>query len=367
MNLNLKLFLIITSLLLGASCAFSSDQDTGLELRQSLSKLQWNHKQVAKGDNVTFILKRNDFLQTEIVQMLKNKHLPKQFTITEKDPYATFKDKQTLYVKFYARYKDVFYVFSKTLNEGAEVHILHNAFQTKIKKISGAINSSLFASLNKKVYGHRIPHRFRDAYIHDYDLRKALRKGAKYSLSYEQMYDGERFIRDGEVLDAELELNGEMIKRKFVHSPFGGGSFVGKSLQDNKKYYSPINYQRISSLFQRSRYHPIRKKRIAHTGVDFALPWGEPVFAVDEAVVIEKAKKRAMGRYVILEHEDGLRSYYSHLSGFAKDLSVGDKVVAGQEIAQIGCTGYCTSPHLHFAIKKNNRYIDPITSFKDLL
>lgn len=98
-----------------------------------------------------------------------------------------------------------------------------------------------------------------------------------------------------------------------------------------------------------------------HIGVDFAAPMGTPVNAVAEAYVAFKGLRGAYGNLVVLEHGADYHTYYAHLSKFAEDLYVGKKILRGEEIGLVGSTGRSTGPHLHFEIRKQGLYVDPLS------
>ena len=97
-----------------------------------------------------------------------------------------------------------------------------------------------------------------------------------------------------------------------------------------------------------------RKTQALHgyNGVDLATYLGAPVFASAEGDVIVSAKSGwngGDGKYVVIAHPNGTQTLYSHLSEV--DVSVGDHVVRGAQIGQVGSTGKSTGPHLHFEIR----------------
>ncbi|MEZ4870859.1 MAG: M23 family metallopeptidase [Bdellovibrionales bacterium] len=94
-------------------------------------------------------------------------------------------------------------------------------------------------------------------------------------------------------------------------------------LQESRPLYAPVNYVRISSEFKRRQYHPIKKRRIAHLGIDFELPAGEPVYTAGKGVVLRKGKNRAAGRYVVVKHANNIESYYNHLESIDPKIKVG--------------------------------------------
>lgn len=85
-----------------------------------------------------------------------------------------------------------------------------------------------------------------------------------------------------------------------------------------------------------------------HDGVDFALPAGTPIAAVDGGKVILAQENWIYGTSVVIEHKWG-RTYYGHLSKL--EVAKGDAVISGQEIGLSGSTGLSTGPHLHFSLK----------------
>ncbi|MEK6553737.1 MAG: M23 family metallopeptidase, partial [Bdellovibrionota bacterium] len=239
------------------------------------------------------------------------------------------------------------------------------SFTKKVYTTRGKVKGSIVASINQKVGDELTAYRFLDAYVLEYNVQKQVQRNAEFKITYEKLFDGANFIRFGEVLRTELELDGRRVVRQFVPFEEGGGIYVGPEFKsENRKFYSPVDYIRISSLFQPRRFHPIRKFRRAHEGIDFELNEGAPVFAVQSGRVIRMGRNRAAGRFAVVRHENGYESYYNHMSAHAPRLAIGSYLNAGDKIGAIGCTGYCTKPHLHFAIKKNGRFIDPIFLIK---
>jgi hypothetical protein len=97
-----------------------------------------------------------------------------------------------------------------------------------------------------------------------------------------------------------------------------------------------------------------------HMGVDYAAPTGTSVVAVADGVVSHMGPDGGYGNLVVLTHPGGYTSYYAHLSEFAEELRPGSEVRRGLEIGYVGSTGFSTGPHLHFEIRKANKYLDPL-------
>jgi murein DD-endopeptidase MepM/ murein hydrolase activator NlpD len=123
---------------------------------------------------------------------------------------------------------------------------------------------------------------------------------------------------------------------------------------------SPLPGSRISSRFNPRRKHPVLKIISPHNGVDFAAPPGTPVYSTAAGTVIHASDGGPCGNMVQVQHDGGLISAYCHLSRFASGLRTGQKVEARQLVGYVGQTGRATGPHLHFAIKKNGGFIDPL-------
>ena len=95
-----------------------------------------------------------------------------------------------------------------------------------------------------------------------------------------------------------------------------------------------------------------------HKGVDIANAIGTPIVAVTDGEVIDAGPASGFGNWVRLRHEDGTITVYGHMETI--DVTVGDKVHAGQKIAGMGSRGFSTGSHLHFEVHPNGGdAIDP--------
>ena len=113
------------------------------------------------------------------------------------------------------------------------------------------------------------------------------------------------------------------------------------------------------------RMHPIYRTKRFHEGMDFAAPVGTPVRATGDGMVIETQPKSAQGLKIVIDHDYGYKTVYSHLESFS--VKKGQKVTRGQIIGKVGSTGMSTAPHLHYEVHKNGKPVDPINYyFNDL-
>jgi murein DD-endopeptidase MepM/ murein hydrolase activator NlpD len=106
------------------------------------------------------------------------------------------------------------------------------------------------------------------------------------------------------------------------------------------------------------RVHPIFGDVRMHTGIDISAPYGASVFASDDGVVAFAGVMSGYGNAVIVDHGGGLATTYNHLSAFS--VGEGQSVSRGTVVGAVGCTGYCTGPHLHFEVRVNGTPVDPM-------
>lgn len=94
-----------------------------------------------------------------------------------------------------------------------------------------------------------------------------------------------------------------------------------------------------------------------HLGIDYAVPAGTAVRAINAGTVLLAQKLYFEGGFVVIDHGQGLMSLYLHLSDFK--VKEGDAVAAGEEIAESGASGRATGAHLHLAVRWQGVYLDP--------
>lgn len=94
-----------------------------------------------------------------------------------------------------------------------------------------------------------------------------------------------------------------------------------------------------------------------HTGVDFALAKGSPVYASDGGTVSFAGWKGGYGYLVIINHGNGMQTYYAHNSKLL--VKRGTKVGKGEQIAKVGSTGNSSGPHVHFEVRVNGKHVNP--------
>ncbi len=118
----------------------------------------------------------------------------------------------------------------------------------------------------------------------------------------------------------------------------------------------PVTIGYYSSNFG-SRIDPFTGRQAFHTGIDFNAPPGSPIIAAAGGVVAAAERHTEYGNMVDINHDNGLTTRYAHMSRML--VKVGDVVLKGQKVGELGQTGRATGPHLHFEVRENSVPLNP--------
>jgi len=152
------------------------------------------------------------------------------------------------------------------------------------------------------------------------------------------------------MLRTEIELQQKLVE-DFAHYR----SLMDPHLRNHPTLW-PIQ-GRISSGFG-GRWSPIGRGWENHNGVDIPARSGTPIRASGGGVVTFSAWKNGYGNTVIIDHGFGISTLYAHNT--SNRVRVGHRVERGDIIAYVGSTGWSTGPHLHYGVRVNNRYVNPV-------
>ncbi|MGE5219783.1 MAG: peptidoglycan DD-metalloendopeptidase family protein, partial [Chloroflexota bacterium] len=237
-------------------------------------------------------------------------------------------------------------------------------FDVEIKSVSGEVETSLFEDGRKAGIQPKLLSQLADIFTWDVDVEKAVKKGDSYKILYEQRSrKGQESKSVMRILAAELNSAGQKLTAVYFEKQKGQGNYYnleGRSLARSFLRF-PLEFTSISSHFTESRFHPILKTNLPHTGVDFAAQRGTPVRAVGDGVITEAGWNGGYGKAIDIRHDSTYTSRYAHLQGFAPGIRSGAQVVKGQIIGYVGSTGRSTGPHLHFELYKDQQFIDPLS------
>ena len=115
---------------------------------------------------------------------------------------------------------------------------------------------------------------------------------------------------------------------------------------------------RITSPFG-YRIHPILNTKKLHTGIDIGVPQGTKIVAAQSGTIIYSDWYGGYGMVIMIDHGGGIVTLYGHNSKLIA--KVGQKVDKGDAVSLSGTTGLSTGPHLHFEVRVNGQYVDPLT------
>ena len=197
------------------------------------------------------------------------------------------------------------------------------------------------------------------------DFNSDLQPGDSFEVLFEKSTrEGGEFAGYGAILGATFVADGKTHQAfRWVNPDTGKASYFDGEGRSLKRFFlvSPLKFEpRITSHFSRRRLHPVLNRVRAHTGVDYGAPHGAAVVAVADGVVVSAGWAGGGGNQVRIRHAAGIETYYLHLSAFAPGIRTGARVDQGRVIGRVGATGTATGPHLHFSLRRNNAFVDPV-------
>ena len=238
---------------------------------------------------------------------------------------------------------------------------VHLPIERRTQAVSIPIIGSLWESVEAAGLDAQLAQSLAAVFQWDIDFSQQAIVGDALRVVYERHFLEGKPYRLGDVLAAEyLGAKGAWVAFRSLEED-GTDYFNAKGESLSKLFLAaPCRYRRISSKFDPNRLHPLLKIRRPHLGVDYAAPTGTPIRAVADGVVGFVGPKGGNGNLVSIRHGYGYESGYAHLSRFARGLKVGQRVEQGQVIGFVGSTGLSTGAHLHFGLKHDGKFVDPL-------
>jgi len=278
-------------------------------------------------------------------------------------PYALFCDKKDTNVARYMVYQSSainYVVFD--LSDSVNVYRGEEEVKVLTKGISGAINSSLYQTLLEKGGSPALVVELSKVYAWTIDFFR-IQPGDYFKLVYE-----ERFINDtvsvgiGRILAADFNHNGRSFYSFYYDNDSTYSDYFDEKGRSLRKAFlkAPLDFFRISSRFNRNRFHPVLKRVKPHLGTDYAAPHGTPIMSTADGEVIAAAYTRGNGNYVKVRHNSTYTTQYLHMSKFAKGIKKGTRLRQGDVIGYIGSTGLATGPHVCYRFWVNGKQVDPL-------
>jgi len=274
----------------------------------------------------------------------------KPFTIIKKDSCDTpccviYEPNKYTFIKYH-------------LDDNVEVEVVKRDVEICEDQVSGIITSSLWMAMKNAGLKGELIDKMEDALASSVDFYHT-QHGDEFKLIFERKYVDGKPIGYGEILAAAYKNErGEHYAVFYENENYEG--FYDLEGQPTLKTFlrAPLKHSRISSRFNRRRFHPIKKRTIPHLGTDYAAPSGTPIIAVADGIIEISGYTKNNGKYVKIRHNDVYKTQYLHMRRFANGIKKGIRVRQGQKIGEVGMTGLATGPHVCYRFWKHGRQVN---------
>ena len=195
----------------------------------------------------------------------------------------------------------------------------------------------------------------------------------KETIAYEKVTKKDESLYKGDNKVTQKGSNGVKIVTELIRKK--NGQVIGQSVEDEKVLVKPkdevsvVGTKEMVSRGTGSFIWPASGGYISsqmgtrwgrmHQGIDIARPSSLSIFAADSGVVVAAGNDGSYGNRIIIDHENGYRTLYAHLSSI--NVAVGQTVPSGTTIGVMGSTGRSTGVHLHFEVTKDGTLLNPIS------
>ncbi|HAQ20788.1 MAG TPA: metalloendopeptidase [Prolixibacteraceae bacterium] len=320
--------------------------------------------QVRSGQNLSDILMKQGIPMTEIDAISKKSVLT--FDVRKmkiNNPFYFFMSKtQPSKVEYFIyEINPVDYVVYD-LSDSLRIYREKKPIVTQIKTASGVITSSLWNTMKAQALNPVLAMDLSEIYAWSIDFF-GIQKGDKFRVIYEENFVSGKSIGIGRIFAAQfVHAKEDFYAFRFTQN--NEESYFDDKGKSLKKAFlkAPLTFNRISSKFSNSRFHPVLKIYRPHHGIDYAAPTGTPVVSIGEGTVITKAYQAGGGgNYLKIKHNSVYTTSYMHLSKFGAGIAAGSRVKQGQVIGYVGTTGLSSGPHLDFRVFMNGSPVNPLT------
>ena len=242
--------------------------------------------------------------------------------------------------------------------------------QTSVDVVTGDISTktpSLTQALDAEGEGIDLALQMADIFSGEIDFSSELQPGDSFRLLVERRTRDGAPAAYGAVLAAEFVASGRAIRAVRFAAADGKPAYYDEQGRSLRRFFlkSPLKFEpRITSRFSSGRRHPILNYTRAHNGVDYAAPTGAPVAAVAPGTVSFAGWSNGGGKTVRVRHPNGYESEYLHLSAIG--VRAGERVTQGDVVGKVGATGLATGPHLHYGLRRDGRYVNPVVEHRNM-
>ena len=329
----------------------------------NIDKFDVSENKVKSGESLGLILAREGIGNQTIHNIIQlSDTVFRVRNINVNNTYYLFHDKDSassLHYLIYLRNKIDYVVFD--LSDSLRVYNAHRKLTKTIKYATGTIQSSLSQTLLEQHLSILLSHKMEDIYAWTINFF-ALQKGDSFEIVYEQLtIDDTINAGVGNIVNATFVHKQNSFNAFSFETPEGWTEFYDETGKSLRKSFlmAPLKTYRISSKFQKNRFHPVQKRWKAHKGTDFAAPRGTPIMSTANGTVIKAGYTSGNGNYVKVKHNGKYTTQYLHMTKFAKGIKSGKYVKQGEVIGYVGSTGLATGPHVCYRFWVNGVQMDP--------
>jgi len=246
---------------------------------------------------------------------------------------------------------------------GFAAKMVSNPVETRLRTATATIDSSLFQAAEGADISDTVALKLANVFAWDIDFVLDIREGDRFTAVYEQIYQDGKYLHDGDVLAAEFVNDGKIYRAVRFTAEDGSTGYYTPDGKPMRKAFlrAPVDFTRVSSVFNPARLHPILNTIRGHMGTDYAAPTGTPVHAAGDGRVSFEGTRGGYGNAIVLEHSNSVSTLYGHMSRFAINVHMGSHVSQGDIIGYVGMTGLATGPHLHYEYLMNGVHMNPQT------
>ena len=261
------------------------------------------------------------------------------------------------------------FIYEHDLANYSKVYIGDSIYAERDKKpveirqriATGTIDYSLSAAIENANIDYALTNKMANIYQWTIDFFK-LQKGDRFKIIFNEKYIDDTIYAGLKDVEAVLF---EHRNRKFYAFEYMTDSvnkrteYFDEKADNLRKFFlkAPLNYSRISSRYQKRRYHPVQRRVKAHKGTDYAASRGTPIWSTADGVVTISSYSSGNGKYVKIRHTRKYSTQYLHMSRRA--VRKGQYVKQGEIIGYVGSTGLATGPHVCYRFWVNGRQLDP--------
>ena len=228
--------------------------------------------------------------------------------------------------------------------------------KTRRSYVQGEVMGSLYQSLEDAGHTTTLAYAMSNVYAWTIDFSR-IQPGDQFRIIYERDWVNEKPAGLPRIVASEFMHRGRNFPA-FAFDQGEGLDYFDETGASLRKAFlkAPVSFSRISSRFNKRRFHPVLKKVKAHLGTDYAAPRGTEIVAVGDGVVTKASYTRGNGKYVKIRHNGTYTTQYLHMS--RRNVKEGQAVRQGDVIGYVGSTGLATGPHVCFRFWKNGQQVD---------